>query len=280
MIGNQQRSSLAVFDNNCFTEFQTALKNCFNIEYKNIATTIWMIHDYNADKGANLYFVIGHCFYGPLKRHLVPKYEHGEIFFRGLTIDKNNKLSLRDAIYKPDSLNRCLYRPILIWNVNDKPMAILGEAPFDHAISSLCINGFGWGKYPKEWKCKCFDEFVNRKKHENGIRLENAIEDVFRENNILYDRNLKFIRKYNNRNIDINNMPGEIDFLFIHEGKIYVADSKYQMLRYDMNSFRNDYSYFNEGYNLKLSQKIQFITEHLSDIEEHFQILKKDPNLS
>ncbi|MET7001627.1 hypothetical protein ABR189_29865 [Chitinophaga sp. H8] len=276
MMGNSQHSSLAVFNNQCFTEFQATLKKCFSIEYKDIAATIWLIHDYNANKGGELVLCNWSLFPAVLEEAFGTEYKYGDIFFSGLTINKNNKLSLRDAIYKPDNLNRCLYRPILIWNVNGKPMAILGEAAFDHAIISLCINGFGWGKYPKEWVCKCFDEFVNKQKHENGTRLENAIEKIFMENNILYDRNLKFIRKYNNRNININNMPGEIDFLFIHEGRIYVVDSKYQMLRYDMNNFRNDYSYFNEKYNLKLSQKIKFIADHLKEIEEHFQILKKD----
>lgn len=122
-------------------------------------------------------------------------YDKGTIFFRGITLDRENKLSTKEAVYKSDSLYRSLYRPMLTWTVDSKPMTILGEFAFDHAIISLCANALAWGKYPKEWKSECFEKFIAGKKEENARRLEDAIENILIENNVVYDRNIKFLRK-------------------------------------------------------------------------------------
>src|SRR5690606_41311166 len=102
-------------------------------------------------------------------------------FFSGITLDRKNKLSLKEAIYKSYSLRRSLYRPMLVWMVDNRPLVILGEAAFDHAIISLCTNAFGWGKYPGEWKNKCFEKYINTKKEENAKRIEDAIESSLKK---------------------------------------------------------------------------------------------------
>lgn len=276
MLGSGIVPSLLVADERCFADFVIALKSCMKIEYNNIRSVIWMIHDHNEKVGGQLVLCNWSVFPRVLNEIFGVSYDKGAMFFRGLTLDRKNKMSAKEAIYKSNSLYRSLYRPMLTWIVDNKPMTILGESAFDHAIISLCANSIGWGKYPKEWKNKCFESFVAAKKKENSNNMENAIENILKENNISYDRNVKSLRKWNNMNLDINKDPGEIDFLFIHEGIIYIAESKHHLERFDPNNFRNDHSNFGLIYNVKLSKKIDFLISHINHVEEHFQVILND----
>jgi hypothetical protein len=117
----------------------------------------------------------------------------------------------------------------------------------------------------------------------NDKILENEAESIFKNNSIVYDRNLTHIKKWNGQNTDIENEEcGEIDFLFVHNDKIYVADSKHQLARYDMNNFRNDYSYFelkNKSYNKTIERKLNFLKTKIEEVEEHFQVIQNDKKL-
>lgn len=276
MSGDQAITSLVATDEKCFSDFVLALKNCMEIEYEHIRSVIWMIHDHNEKVGGQLVLCNWALFPNVLEEAFGVSQAKGAVFFRGITLDRENKLSTKDAIYKSDSLYRSLYRPMLTWTVDGKAMTILGESAFDHAIISLCTNALAWGKYPKEWKSDGFEKFIASKKEETARRLEDAIENILKENDILYDRNIKFLRKWNNMNLDINNTPGEIDFLFLCEGRLYIADSKHHLERFDANSFRSDYTNFECIYNVKLSKKIDFLSNHIDAVEEHFQIIQND----
>lgn len=269
-----------VSDVNACTDFVRALKECFEINYEHIAQAIWLIHDHNKDVGGQMVLCNWSLFPKVLEELCGVPYDKCALFFKGLTLDRHNKLALKDAIRTPGSLDRYLYRPILVFDVNGKPMAILGEAAFDQAIISLWANALGWGKYPLEWKNRCFDNYVKTKVEENSNILEDSIENLFKENNIVYDRNLKFLRKPNNRNRDINHVPGEVDFIFIYDKVVYIADSKYALQRFDMNYYKNDYSNFVNIYNEKLSRRITFFSKHKDELEQHFQVLLQDKDFS
>ncbi|WP_298498630.1 hypothetical protein [uncultured Algibacter sp.] len=271
----------AVTGQDDFNHFIKASKDCLGVEYGQALGTIQAIHNhFEAGK-----FALDEWFIYPknLENLYGVPYEKAEVFFKGLTLSRDNKMSLQDAVYKPHNINKYLYRPFLVWNVDGKDLTFVGDRSFIESIMSLCTNAFGWNKYPIEWNNKCFKEFIKQKVMLNDKILEDEAEDIFKNNSIIYDRNLTHLKKWNGQHSDIENEEcGEIDFLFLHNNKIYIADSKHQLARYDMNNFRNDYSYFdlkNKSYNKAIERKLNFLTTKINEVEEHFQVILNDKTL-
>jgi len=271
----------AVTGKNDFNDFIKASEECLGVEYGQVLGTIQAIHNH-VEAGK---FALDEWFIYPKNLEIlygVPL-EKGEVFFKGLTLSKDNKMSLQDAVYRPHNINKYLYRPFLIWNVDGKDMTFVGDRSFVESIMSLCTNSFGWDKYPIEWNNKCFKEFIKQKVMYNDKILEDEAENIFKDNSIIYDRNLTNLKKWNGQHLDIENEQcGEIDFLFLHNKIIYIADSKHQLARYDMNNFRNDYSYFElnkKSYNKTIERKLNYLTTKIADVEEHFQVIQNDKSL-
>ena len=264
-----------------FNDFVRASKECLGVEYGKAISTIEAIHNhFEAGK-----FALDEWFIYPrnLENLFGIPFEKGEVFFKGLTLSRDNKMSLQEAVYKPHNINKYLYRPFLIWNVDGKDLTLVGDRSFVESIMSLCTNSFGWNKYPIEWNNKCFKNFIKEKVKFNDKILEDEAENILKDNLVIYDRNLTHLKKWNGQNLDIENEKcGEIDFLFLHKKKIYIADSKHQLARYDMNNFRNDYSYFElnkKSYNRTIERKLKFLTSKVKDVEEHFQVIENNKSL-
>jgi len=272
----------AVIGKNDFSEFIQASKKCLGVEYDKAVATIQLIHEHFKSQGGKLGLYEWSMFPKNLEHLYGVPYDKGEIFFKGLTLSKENKMSLRDAVYKPQNLNRYLYRPFLIWNVDDIDLTIIGEGIFIESIMSLCTNSFGWNKYPPEWGNDCFKAFIKDKVYRNDKILEDAAEQILKENLIIYDRNITHFKKWNNQNLNIEHEEcGELDFIFLYDGAIFIADSKHQTSRYDMNNYKNDYHSFEtskKAYNKTLSKKLSYLKTRTSEIEEHFQVILKDKN--
>lgn len=265
----------AVTGKDSLEDFIVAIKDCMGIDYGAVIGTIEAIHNhFEAGKFAldqwNIYPINLKNLYG------IPV-EKGTVFLKGLTLTKDNKMSLKEAVYRPHKINKYLYRPFLIWNVDGNDMTFVGDKIFIESIHSLCTNAFGWGKYPSEWESDCFKKYIQRKVSFNDKILEDQAEKLLANNSIIYDRNIKSLRKWNNHGLNIDNEKcGEIDFMFIHENKIFIADSKHQITRYDMNNYKNDFAYFDtnkKSYNKTISRKLQYLSSRLYDIQEHFQVL-------
>jgi len=264
-----------VYDKSCVGNFIAAVKTCFGIEFDKIIATIILLHDDYKDLGGQLLLFKLDVYLKIMEDvHKIP-YEMGALFLKGLILSKENKLPLEQSIIHSDKLNRYLYRPILSLDVNNEEFVLIGHETFDQSILSLCSNAFPWRKYPIEWKNSCFVAFIENIANNNDKILEDAIERTLRKNNILYDRNVKNLKKKNNRNLSISSSPGEIDFLFIYKKVLYLAESKNQGMRFDNNNFKHDHSYFQKVYNKKLSAKIEFLNSNLNALEEHFQTINK-----
>ncbi|MFC4686570.1 hypothetical protein ACFO4P_06440 [Epilithonimonas pallida] len=265
----------AVVDGNHIQEFKDAFKNCFKTDFNNIPTIIEEIHkSLEAGKYSFIewkYFAINleHFFKVPI--------EIGNKIFAGLTLTRLNKMSINEEIYKPHNLNKYLYRPILVWNVDGNDYAIISPESFIESMVSLSTNAFGWKKYPLEWECPCFEDYIKSLYTKNDKILENAIEKILKNNNIIFDRNIKNLKKWNNQNINIDNSDcGELDFIFILNDKIFIADSKHLISRYDMNNYKNDYAYFEtnkNNYNKTMKRKLDFLSRNKTLLEEHFQVI-------
>ncbi|GJQ57766.1 MAG: hypothetical protein D8M57_00810 [Candidatus Scalindua sp. AMX11] len=109
--------------------------------------------------------------------------------------------------------------------------------------------------------------------------LLDATEEILKEKQVCFSRNLKSLKQRgsNNVRIDIEGL-GEIDFLYIvpNEKKVYLVDCKYLKARYDMVNFRVDYSNFTKnddsGYDNKMKKKVKWFQVNLDKVVEHFKI--------
>jgi hypothetical protein len=266
-----------VVDKLALEDLSNALEKCFGIKYKWLSTVIAHIHEANKDKGGQ------YCGFGweslPLSVESMfgGNPDQARILYKGLTLDKSNKLKLHDLACKPQTMYRNLYRPILIWNIEGEDFAVIGKNGFTESIIQLATNCIPWGKAPDEWKANnCFKEYIHYKEDEHDKWLDDEVEKKLNEKSLHHHRNITTIDSANGKVSLLIKDVGEFDFIIInHESKtIFVADSKHLQGRYDMMTQKNDFSNFTKekgGYNLQISNKIKWVTDNLADFDFHNQ---------
>lgn len=258
--------------------FKTAIHKCFGIEYDYISTVIAEIHKVNEKKGGQ------YCPFGwqslPLSVQSIygSDPEKASQIFKGLTLDRYNKLRLHDLACKPQTMFRYVYRPITIWKVDGEDFAVIGKNGFTECIIQLVTNAIPWGKAPIEWlENKEFKKYVHQQEDQHDKWLDDEVEIRLQEKQLQYHKNVtKIISASGPVNLVIPEV-GEIDFLIISHKfkKIYVADSKHLQGRYDMMTMKNDLSNFTKlknGYNKQISNKVNWISENLDKFDFHNKV--------
>lgn len=276
LLSYVKRYKTDAYDRSAVDNFVRAVSNCFGIEFDKIATTIALVQEHYKDVGGRLLLIKSDAYPLLLEQFFGIPAAKAAVFLQGLTLSRSNKLSLQESIYRTDNLNRYLYRPILLLNVDGKEFSLIGQEVFAQSIVSLCMQAFGWRKFPIEWKNECFERYVEETAMKNDAVLEDAIEAVLVNKGLVYDRNILNLLRADNRNLAVVPDPGEIDFLFIYHDILYIAESKHQLIRYDMSNFDHDSASFTKTYNKKLAKKVDFIKERLPLVVEHFRTLRKD----
>lgn len=263
-----------VVDNEALKDLKVAVKNSFDIDYEMFTTVIKEIHKLNESKGGQ------YCGFGweslPLSIESMfnKDPEKARIFYQGLTLSRNNKLSLQDLACKPQTMFRYIYRPILIWNIDGSDYAVITMNAFTESIIQLSTNCIPWGKAPEEWlNIHSFKRYVHLKEDEHDKWLDNDVEERLKKEGISFHRNLTSINGLAGH-VTLNAKDiGEIDFIIIIHTlkKIYVADCKHLQGRYDMMTQKNDFANFTKakGYNQQIQNKINFVTKHIEDINYH-----------
>lgn len=204
-------------------------------------------------------------------------------YLDGLTLQLDNKMNLAELIKRPHSIDRFLYRPILVWNINGEEFYVLGLFSFNEAENSLLLNAIPWGKFPAEWAgLKIFKSYVNRKKDEHDKWLDDVVEKIIIERGLLYDRGVnKIHNKVRSYSITGKGL-GELDFLIICPAskKLLIAECKHLLGRYDMVNWKNDFDHFvTDGkapsYNTRLTNKLSWLSQNIEKVEEHFRLKYK-----
>ncbi|RZK12159.1 MAG: hypothetical protein EOO46_04195 [Flavobacterium sp.] len=277
--GNQYEKQ--VYDEEGIEDLQNAIEKHLGINYESQGHVIASIKEQLGDfpQGFNWDALPEN-----LERLFGIPYSDGERFFRGLTLDKHNKLNLIDVACKPSNLNRMLYKPIVIWNVNGKDWAMLGPNTYSEAIIQYATNAIPWGKAPAEWMAVIgFKEYVHSKEDLHDKWLDDAVEEILRSSNVLYTRNLKKLSsKGGPINIDVKGL-GEIDFLIVANEvkKIYISDCKHLVTRYDAASQKNDFNAFTKSskktksYNETMTNKVAWFKQNINIVTEHFGLKQK-----
>jgi hypothetical protein len=264
-----------IIDDNGMQDLFDAMQTCLNVKYQDAGGVIAAIHKEihftEGVKWENLPENLERLFHIP--------YKHGELFYRGLTLSRRNKMSLLDLACKPNNLKRYLYRPIIIWNVNGKEFAIIGSNAWSETMIQFTTNALPWGKGPEEWMVNdCFKTFVHRKEDQHDKWLDNAVEAILMDSNCYYERNVtKLHNGTGYTNIDVAGL-GEVDFIIVAHDikKIMIVDCKHLMGRYDAANQKNDFNAFTKGskrtksYNQTMQNKTEWFSDNVQLIESHF----------
>lgn len=279
----------SVVDDKGLDHLKEALQNCFGIRYEDVGHLIAAIHKENEPKGGEVVGVSWETLPVNLHNLFSVPLDVAEQFFRGLRLDRTNKMDLLDLACRPYRLNRYLYRPIIIWNIDGKDYALFGKNSWTETIIQYATNAIPWGKAPEDWmKNACFKNYVHSKEDEHDKWLDDAVEEKLKNQKLLYDRNVRHLKSSKgNVSIDVEGL-GEVDFIIIAEKvkKIYVSDCKHLLGRYDIVNQKNDYNVFavgskkNKSYNQTMTDKLEWFNHNKDLVQEHFRIKYNAPYFS
>lgn len=254
-----------------------AFEDCFGINYKDVGHIIASIHGQNQSEYEGFNW---DALPSNLERLFGVPYSVGEQFFKGLTLDRQNKMSLLDLACKPYNINRYLYKPIIIWNVNGKDFAFLGKNVWTESMIQFATNAIPWAKAPKEWvENRSFKKYVHKKEDQHDKWLDDEVESILLKGNYLYSRNIRKLRTPSGyENFDINGL-GEVDFIIVPRDtrKGLIVDCKHLQSRYDAVNQRNDFNAFTIGpkkgksYNVTMSNKVKWFTSNQDLLQYHFE---------
>lgn len=215
-----------------------------------------------------------------ITKRLYPTSVDVDKMWRGLILDKSNKLSIFNSVTSPRQVNRYLYRPVIVYNVGNQRYAFFSWNKITESFHMLSHN-VNWGKFPSEWgKIAKVKQYIEYKRDNHESLFINGVKSIIESKKLLYALNIKSFEQKNKTNVNIVQKCGEIDGIIIKFPLIIVIEAKYNMPAYDACSFRGDYSHFTEKYEKQLKRKIDWVQQNKTIISEHFSIIgKKDVNL-
>jgi hypothetical protein len=279
IIGEIQRTYGAhsikhVVDETATDDLVKALLDSFGLNYKHLSTVIAAIHDANKEKGGYIVGFEWEALPYNAEQMFNENIDQARLFYQGLTLNKHNKLPLNELACRPQTMNRLLYRPILVWNIDGQDFAVVGTSTFAESIIQLATNTIPWGKGPEEWLTNpSFKKYVHSKEDEHDKWLDDEVEKHLINRDLRYFRNVTNISTPHGRATLNAKAIGEIDFIIVnHElQKIYIADCKHLQGRYDMITQKNDYSNFTKknGYNTQIQNKLNWATSNITNLNHH-----------
>lgn len=262
-----------ILDTEGVKQLKDEIHKCFGIDYDFASGQIVYIKKYHNPKAWEFQTIEPGTLVTNLVQNGVSQID-AENFYAGLILNNANKLEIKDAVYKVNSMERYFFRPILEILQNGKPRQLIGIQKWAESITVLATNNFQWNKAPEEWKRNtCFQRYLEKKSEEHDALLEDEVEKMLKEKGVLFFRNVTSFSD-GKKSVSINIAGvGEIDFIWldIQHKRIVVADCKYNRARYDMISFSADYSNFKDSYEKKINNKAKWVQENLDLVHKHFE---------
>ena len=280
MTGHKNHMDRAIVREGTFERFTIAIKEGFGIEYNDVEQVILGLHEHTKDTGGKMVLHNELNFVKNLEVFSESTEELTKVFYSGLLLSRENKMSMQDVIFRPHNLNRYFDRPILKWTLDGEELILLGDQKWEESVGQLCSNVFGWKKIPEEWALVPeLKAFAIKEFKDNDKVLEDEVEGVLKKNNIPFDRTVTNLRKENNQNFNIETKDcGELDFLFLIGNIIYIGECKHLLGRYDSNNWRADYSNFvrEKGYNQTLGKKVRYLSARKDELKLHLSLQCED----
>ncbi len=274
----------SIFDEQAILDLKNKIEECFKIDY---SYGMGIIMEIKKHFGKTAYD-LQHIDPAILPINLVNEFKidstSAQAFYNGLSISKDNKLTVSEAVLNPYSTKRYMYRPILIYTVNGEKRALVGEEKIVESMIILATNAMHWNAMPAEWLTnKCMQNFMNSKGAGHDKLLEDRIEKIIIERSLRFCRNIKAFKGQNNTSTRIDNATvGEIDFLIIDYTKkvVFVSEAKYNKARYEGVGFRMDNSNFINDYERKLKRKVDWIANNIEVVQTHLRIIYNDESIN
>lgn len=276
---NKEAYEKGIVDNQAVKGLREQLKICFGIDYDFAGAQIFLIKKHHSPKFPLVQTIQYHVLIENLVKNGISK-ENAAVFYDGLTITRENKLPIKDSVYQSGSFYRYFFRPILMVSINGETRALVGDEKWEESILVMATNGFQWQLASEEWKKnECFNKYLQRKHDEHDKLLENEVQKILEKNGFYFDRNIDKLYGKKGRVVNIEDNPGEIDFIFLDNNckKIMVTDCKYHRARYEMTGFSRDYAHFKKDYEKKMKRKVKFIKDNIALLKSHFVIQKGMP---
>jgi hypothetical protein len=271
--------SKGIMDTEGVNQLKDEIQKCFGIDYDFAAHQVVAIKKHHKPQGWRFQTIEP----GILVQNLVANGAskvNAENFYAGLTLSSNNKLSVKESVYKVNSMERHFFRPILEIEQNGNKRHLIGIEKWGESIAVLATNNFQWNKASDEWKKNtCFQKYLEKKSEEHDSLLEDEVEKILKAEQIPFFRNItSFSDSKTSKSINITGV-GEIDFIWLDtkRKRMAVADCKYNRARYDMIAFSADYTNFKDSYEKKINGKSKWVDDNRNLVYEHF--LHKYPEL-
>lgn len=271
----------AISEDSLTNELIDAINENYEIDYKIACGIIFEIQKYHSNS-----------IYQTIEPYILPinlsnyfgiDIESAKQFYSGLSLKKDNKMSILNCILKPYSTERYLFRPILVYNIEGVERAFISKNKLAESIYILASNAILWNTLPNNWLQNVkMQKFINRKGNKHDGLLEDEFQKSLEVNNFKFARNVKSLKTSTANNVNIDNhLCGEIDFIILDESRniVIVADSKYNKAKYEGVGYRTDYSNFINKYETQLSKKIQWIEQNLLIVQSHFRKIYNSPEL-
>ncbi|GAA0527898.1 hypothetical protein [Chitinophaga japonensis] len=270
-----------IFDKKGVDEMKVALKNCMGIDYDFAGHQIVHIKKHHSPEGWKFQTIEP----GILIQNQVSQgasQQNAADFYNGLTFNRQNKLPIKESVYKVNAMERHLFRPILVVNENGTDRQLIGVQKWAESITVLATNGFQWNKAANEWKNNpCFVKYLDRKSEQHDSLLEDEVVKVLDHLHLPYDRNILSFSDGGKHSVKVDVQGiGEMDFVWVDPKRnvIVVADCKYNRARYDMLSFSADYSNFKQTYERKIVNKVKWVQGNKELVCKH--LARKYPGFS
>lgn len=263
------------FDKAALEELKQAIEDNFSIDYNKAIGQIPMIKKHFSNRKNQT--VEPYVLPINLAAECNTSEDNTYLFYSGLMITKANKLSIEDAVLKPHSEKRYMFRPMLTYTVDDVERSLVGDNKIAESMMVIASNTIHWNTMPEEWlHNKGMVKFMNKKGLEHDRLLEDEIEKIFIINKFPYCRNTKSFKQKNGKSnvkVDIQGL-GEIDFIVVNKEnkKIFISDTKYNRARYDAVGYRTDHTNFG-GYEIKIEAKKNWLSNNLQVLQEHLEVM-------
>lgn len=277
---HQNENPEYIIDENGKVDFKKAIHQGFNIDYDKVLQTIFLVKDHFKLKEEDCISAKQNGFLQDIEKYSGTPIASIKKLLSGLTLTKDNKMILSERLKKPSSLNKYLFRPFLLWTINQKKYYVFGTASLFEVEESLYLNAIPWAKIPIEWEdVVSFKKYADKKSNIHDKWLDNNVENSIKTTGLIYQRTVKkLITKEKAYNLEIKDL-GEIDFIIVspYLNKVFIAECKHLIGRYDMVNQKEDFDHFTKDgkkicYDRRLNFKIEWMTKHKAILEKHLQL--------
>jgi hypothetical protein len=204
-------------------------------------------------------------------------------FYDGLTLNRENKLTIEDTILRSQKTNRYVYKPIIQLKIDDEEYHLMGYEKIHESIITLTTNAIPFNHCSEEWMTyPGISRFVNDLSNSHDSILEHPAQELLQNYGFLHDSNISSLKQSSGNNVPIVvRGVGEIDIIFIDTTYqlLYICECKHNRSRFDMLNWRRDLSNFRKRYETQLTNKVEWVKQNLQIVSEHFQSISGDKNL-